>query len=189
LKTAGVFTYNPMVCEIFTVVTEAQSGMSRIVSVPDDEENNASFKPLTALQAQALREAHPALSPWWVVLGQALVGLLVALVTWGLTGQHNLAWSAGYGALAVIIPAALFARGLTSRMSRASPGAAVFGFFLWEMVKIALTIAMLFAAPRLIANLSWPIMLVGLVVTMKVYWIALLFNREGKPNTQTTGNE
>ena len=55
-----------------------------------------------------------------------------------------------------------------------NPGAAVVGFFLWEMVKIALTVAMLFAAPRLVTDLSWPAMLVGLVVTMKVYWLALL---------------
>jgi ATP synthase protein I len=42
------------------------------------------------------------------------------------------------------------------------------------MVKIGLTLAMLFAAPRLVSELSWPAMLVGLVVTMKVYWVALL---------------
>jgi ATP synthase protein I len=85
-------------------------------------------------------------------------------------------WSAGYGALAVVFPAALFARGLMSRVTLVNPGAriAVFGFFLWEMVKIALTVAMLFAAPRLVTDLSWPAMLVGLVVTMKVYWVALL---------------
>jgi len=76
--------------------------------------------------------------------------------------------------LAVVFPAALFARGLMSRVTLVNPGAAVFGFFLWEMVKIALTVAMLFAAPRLVTDLSWPAMLVGLVVTMKVYWVALL---------------
>jgi ATP synthase protein I len=40
-------------------------------------------------------------------------------------------------------------------------------------VKIGLAIAMLFAAPRLVLNLSWPAMLVGLVVTMKVVWLVL----------------
>jgi ATP synthase protein I len=43
------------------------------------------------------------------------------------------------------------------------------------MVKIALTVAMLFAAPRLVSMLSWPAMLVGLVVTMKMSWLALFF--------------
>jgi ATP synthase protein I len=109
---------------------------------------------------------------------QALIGLAVALAAWGLTGRENVGWSAGYGALAVVIPAALFARGLARRMSLENPQAravgAAFGFFLWEMVKIALTVAMLFAAPRLVTDLSWPAMLVGLVVTMKVYWVALM---------------
>ena len=48
------------------------------------------------------------------------------------------------------------------------------GFFVWEMVKIALTAAILLLAPRLIAGLSWPAMLVGLVLTMQVYWGALV---------------
>ena len=47
------------------------------------------------------------------------------------------------------------------------------GFFVWEMVKILLTVAMLFAAPRLILNLNWLALLAGFVVTMKVYWVAM----------------
>jgi ATP synthase protein I len=93
--------------------------------------------------------------------------------------------SAAYGALAVIVPAALFARGLTSRVSSLNAGAAVFGFFLWEMVKIGLTVALLVAAPRMVSDLSWPAMLVGLVVTMKVYWVALGMRRVFYPVSQT----
>ncbi|MEY4265703.1 MAG: hypothetical protein RIS90_238 [Pseudomonadota bacterium] len=130
--------------------------------------------PMTAEQAQALRQRDPSVSAWQVVLWQALTGVLVALVTWAVTRSSATSWSAGYGALAVVLPAALFARGLLSRVALASPGAAVAGFFVWEMVKIGLTLAMLFAAPRLVSDLSWPAMLVGLVVTMKVYWVALL---------------
>ena len=48
------------------------------------------------------------------------------------------------------------------------------GFFGWEMVKIALTVAMLAAAPKLVSQLSWLALLVGMVVTMKTYWIALM---------------
>ena len=138
------------------------------------EAQEPEFKPLTAEQVRQLREKSPSVSPWRVVAGQAVVGLVVAIAAWGLTGRQSVGWSAGYGALAVVFPAALFARGLMSRVTLANPGAAVFGFFLWEMVKIALTVAMLFAAPRLVTDLSWPAMLVGLVVTMKVYWLALL---------------
>ncbi|GAC1358620.1 MAG: hypothetical protein NVSMB34_13530 [Variovorax sp.] len=140
------------------------------------EDPDADFKPLTADEARELRARQPSVSPWRVVAGQLVVGLLVALAAWGLTGRQNLGWSAGYGALAVVIPAAVFARGLTGRFSSLNPGTAVFGFFLWEMVKMALSVAMLIAAPRLITALSWPAMLVGLVVTMKAAWLAVMFS-------------
>lgn len=149
--------------------------MPTIAPGPEVEASDADFKPLTADEARQLREKNPPLSPWRVIAVQCVVGLLVALAAWGLTGSRSVGWSAGYGALAVVLPAAMFARGLTSRVSSMNPGAAVFGFFLWEMVKIALTVAMLFAAPRLVSDLSWPAMLVGLVVTMKVVWVALVF--------------
>ena len=139
-----------------------------------DESDALPHAPMTAEQAQALRQRDPSVSAWQVVRWQALTGVLVAVVTWAVTWSNAAAWSAGYGALAVVLPAALFARGLLSRVALSSPGAAVTGFFVWEMVKIGLTLAMLFAAPRLVSELSWPAMLVGLVVTMKVYWVALL---------------
>ena len=141
----------------------------------DAQDPDADFKPLTAEEAQRLRDRKPLISPWRVIAIQVVGGLLVALAAWGLTGRQNLGWSAGYGALAVVIPAAVFARGLTGRFASLNPGTAVFGFFLWEMVKMALTVAMLFAAPRLISELSWPAMLVGLVVAMQAYWAAVVF--------------
>ena len=131
------------------------------------------FKPLTREEAQQLRKNHPQVSLWHVLAGQFVAGVLVALLAWILTGEQSAGWSALYGSLAVVIPAALFARGLTGKVWSMNPGTAVAGFFLWEMVKVALTLAMLFAAPRLVSMLSWPIMLVGLVVTMKVSWFAL----------------
>ncbi|MFS2100162.1 ATP synthase subunit I [Variovorax sp. Varisp85] len=140
------------------------------------EDLDAEFKPLTADEARELRAKNPSVSPWRVVAGQLVVGLVVALAAWGLTGRQNLGWSAAYGAIAVVIPAAVFARGLTGRFSSLNPGTAVFGFFLWEMVKMALSVAMLIAAPRLITALSWPAMLIGLVVTMKAAWLAVMFS-------------
>jgi hypothetical protein len=64
-----------------------------------------------------------------VVLAQFVVGLSVAALTWFFTGRVSAAWSAAYGALAVVIPAALFARGLTSKATTLNSGTAVFGFF------------------------------------------------------------
>ena len=150
--------------------------MTRI-QLEDQENAQDDFQPLTAEQARELRKRQPLLSVWRVVVAQALIGFLLAVVVWFVTGRVAAVCSVVYGALAVIVPAALFARGLTSRVASVNAGAAVFGFFLWEMVKIGLTVAMLFAAPRLVNGLSWPAMLVGLVVTMKVYWVALGLRR------------
>ena len=145
---------------------------------PEDlESEQDAFEPLTAEQALELRKHQPLLSVWRVVGAQAVLGLLVAGLVWFVSGRLAAVYSAIYGALAVIVPAALFARGLTSRVATVNSGAAVFGFFLWEMVKIGLTVAMLFAAPRLVNDLSWPAMLAGLVVVMKVYWVALGFRK------------
>ena len=138
-------------------------------------EEEIPVKRLTAEQARMLREQNPPVSPWWVIAGQVGVGLVVALAAWAMTGKENVGWSAGYGALAVVIPAAIFARGLTGRFASLNAGTAAVGFMLWEMVKIALTVAMLVAAPRLVEALSWPGLLVGLVLTMKVYWLALAY--------------
>ena len=138
-----------------------------------DEFEDLEFKRLSAQEAQALRELQPMVSPWRVVAWQALVGSLAALVVWALTQSSLAGWSAAYGALAVVIPAALFARGLLRQRGAASAGSALAGFFVWEMVKIALTVAMLVAAPRLILQLNWLALLAGFVVTMKVYWVAM----------------
>ena len=138
-----------------------------------DELEDQDFKPLTSQEAQALREREPALSPWWVVGLQCLAGLAVALVAWGLSGKAA-AWSAAYGALAVIIPAALFARGLMSQFSSLNAATASFGFFVWDAVKLAVSVAMIVLASRLVADLSWPALLAGLFVTLKMYWLALL---------------
>jgi ATP synthase protein I len=77
--------------------------------------------------------------------------------------------------LAVVIPAAIFARGLTGRFASLNAGTAAVGFMVWEMVKIAASFALLLLAPRLVTALSWPALLVGLVLTMKVYWVALAY--------------
>ena len=148
--------------------------MKKIAPLPEIEDEQPPVTPLTAEEARRLRERNPQVSPWWVIGWQSVVGAGVAIAAWALSGRQNVGWSAGYGALAVVIPAAIFARGLTVRFASLNPAAAAAGFMVWEMVKVALTVAMLFAAPRLVTDLSWPAMLVGLVVTMQVYWGALV---------------
>lgn len=144
---------------------------------PAQRTEEPEFKPLTADEARRLREQNPPVSVWRVVAAQALLGLLVALLAWGATGRASVGWSTGYGAFAVVLPTALFARGMTSRVASVNAVSAAAGFLVWEMVKIGLTVALLFAAPRLVANLSWPAMLIGLIAAMKVYWLVLLFKK------------
>ena len=182
-----VYGFSPIIvsfAEPRVSVTWMSTNMARIPP-QDDEDGDANgsdhFRPLTAAEAQKLRLQQPLLSIWRVVLAQVVVGLAVAALTWLFTGRVSAAWSAAYGALAVVVPAALFARGLTSKTSTINSGTAVFAFLLWEMVKIGLTVAMLYAAIWLVKDLSWPAMLVGLVITMKVYWVVFAWRKVFHP--------
>ncbi len=141
----------------------------------EDEARAPAFKALTREEAQALREKDPPLSPWRVIVVQAGVGTVVALLLALITGRQELGWSLLYGAATVVVPGALMARGMTSRLSSVSLGASAVSFMLWEMVKIGVSVAMLMLASKLVQPLSWPALLVGLVLCMKVYWVALLW--------------
>ncbi len=134
-----------------------------------DASPDADFKPLSAEEARQWRQSNPPLSPWRIVAWQAMAGVLVTVVAALL--DVVLVWSVAYGALAVVLPAAVLARAL-SRQSGAA-GAALAGFFVWELVKIILTVVILLAAPKLVPQLNWLALLAGFVVAMKVYWVAV----------------
>lgn len=138
-----------------------------------DEAQDPPFKTLSREEAQALKAKLPQVSPWRVVAAQAVAGLLCAAMTWLLTQRSGAAWSALYGALAVVLPGALLARGMTR--GTGSPVAAAAGFLFWEMLKIGVAIAMLVIAAKVVPGLSWPILLLTMVVCMKVNWVALLW--------------
>jgi ATP synthase protein I len=146
----------------------------------DDKTEGAPARPLTKEEASALREKDPPLSPWRVIAVQVMVGVAAALLAGLLTQRQEVAWSVLYGAATVVVPGALMARGMTSRLSSVSPGASAVSFMLWEMVKIAVSIAMLALAPKLVQPLVWPALLAGLVLGMKVYWVALLWRGRSK---------
>jgi len=158
-----------------SAIPEPTGQISGVQSPGEDSAKDvwSDFTPLTPEQARKLREGRPPVSPWRVLGWQAMVGAAVSLLTWLMTGRGNVAASVLYGVVAVVVPGAVFARGLSSRLTRRNAGSAVAGFLLWEMVKIALTIAMLFAASRVVQDVSWPALLLGLVLTMKMYWLGL----------------
>ena len=141
----------------------------------NDDEADPPVTPLTREQAQMLRARQPMLSPWWVVSAQLAVGAVVATGALWWSASSVAMWSAAYGALVVVLPSALMARGLTSRMSRLSPGASAARVMLWSTVKTGLSIALLMLAPKLVQPLSWAALLTSAVLCMQVYWFALLW--------------
>ena len=138
-----------------------------------DEQEPTPSRALTSAEAQDLRARSPSISPWRVVAAQALAGLVCVAVVWALTQRSSAAWSALYGAAATVIPSALLARGMT-RGTKGAVAAAT-GFMFWEMLKMGVAIAMLVIAARVVPNLSWPALLVAMVVCIKVNWVALLW--------------
>jgi ATP synthase protein I len=146
-----------------------------------DDIDHAQAEPLperlTASQVQALRvkfgKAGSLISPWQIIVGQLLAGVVFAVIAWLITGKSNVAVSVVYGVVAVVIPAAVFARGLMSQFSSLNALTAGFGFFVWEMIKIVATVVLIAIAPKLVADLDWLAMLIGLIVTMKVVFVLL----------------
>jgi ATP synthase protein I len=136
------------------------------------------FKPLSREQARELAAKDPhAVNPWRVIAVQIVVGLGVALIAGVATGRMEVFWSALYGAGVVVVPGALMARGMTSRLTSVSPVGSAVSFMFWLMVKMGVSIALLMVASRIVQPLVWPALLAGLVVCIKVYWVALAWRR------------
>jgi len=141
----------------------------------DDEAADERFKRLTPAEAAAFRAHNPQLSPWRVIMAQAAIGGVVALLAGLLGGGREHAWSALYGAVTAVVPGALLARGMTSRISSLSPAVSAVSAMLWETVKIGATVALLVAAPKVVRPLSWPALLATLAACLSMYWFALLW--------------
>jgi ATP synthase protein I len=144
------------------------------------EEDSGEPRAWSKDEAQVWRKSNPSVSPWRVVAVQAATGLVCCAVFWLITQRSEAAWSALYGAVAVVLPNALMARGMTRGTS--NPMAAAAGFMFWEMLKIGVAVAMLVIAVRVVPNLSWPALLVTMVVCIKVNWVALLWRGRRSEN-------
>jgi ATP synthase protein I len=139
----------------------------------EDEAQEPAIRQWSADEVGALLQKLPAVSLWRIIVWQVLAGSLMAVLAWWVSGRSAVAFSVAYGAVCVVVPAAVMARGMASVFGRRHAGSAVIRFAVWELVKIVLTVAMLLAAPRLVEQLSWLALLAGFVVTMKVYWLAM----------------
>ena len=172
--------------------TTARPAPLRSPGWQDTADGEQAFKPLTAEQARQWRARHPQLPVARVLMMQAATGAVVALLAWALSGKAVVAWSAAYGALAGVLPMALAAKG-TARWAAPGfpPGAALAGLLLWEAVKVILAAGMLMAAPKILGAPNWPALLIGLALTIKVYWVGLMLiqskkSRQGQAQRVTT---
>ena len=146
-----------------------------------EDETEEPVRKLTRDEAEALRLRQPSLSPWRVVLMQAALGVAIAAGAWLLTGERSSALSALYGSAVVVLPAALMARGTTSRVARLSPAVGALSVMVWSTVKMAASVLLLVLAPKVVQPLDWVALLVALVLGLQVYWVALLWRgRPGK---------
>jgi ATP synthase protein I len=141
----------------------------------EDEAEELSFHKLTRAEAEALRRRQPSLSPWRVVLMQAVLGAVISAGAWLVTGAAASAASALYGAAVVVLPALLMACGTTGRVAHLSPAAGAVSVMVWSAVKMAASVVLLVLAPKVVQPLDWVALLVALVLGLQVYWLALLW--------------
>ena len=146
----------------------------------DDEADDLPFKRLTRAEAADLERRNPLLSPWRVIGAQAILGAAIAASAWLVSGSASVAVSALYGALVVVLPGALMARGTTSPLSRLSPVTSAVGVLFWATLKMAASVLMLVLAAKVVQPLSWPALLLALFACMQVYWFALLWRGRSK---------
>ena len=102
------------------------------------------------------------------LIATVVVGVIAALL-----GGWSAMFSAVLGGLCCVVPNSIMAVRLfaaTHKPGGASPAT----FFIWEFVKIILTVALLFATAKLYHDLNWLALLAGFIVALKSY-IILLF--------------
>ncbi len=139
----------------------------------DDEPEDIHPAPWSQEQADTWRKTNPSLSPWRLIVLQIAALIVVVLLLVMMSAPGSIVLSVAYGGGCVVVPAAMFWRGVRERKAGEDIRNRMMKFVVWELAKIALTIAMLFAAPKLIKELNWLALVASFVVTMKLSWLAL----------------
>ena len=137
------------------------------------EHEDRDFVVWSKADVQRLKLTNKSVSPWWVIRCQLGVGFVLIVGVWLQFGSVSKALSMAWGVAAVLLPSAIGLRGMTSKFARTGIMNSVVSFFIWELTKVLMTLSLLYLAQRNVEGLSWPIMLTGLVVTLKVVWLAL----------------
>jgi ATP synthase protein I len=144
-----------------------------------DRVEDLDFKPLSAEQARVWRAAQVSVSIWRVNAWQWMAVLVAGLLACVASGSAAVGWSAGYGGAAVALPTAVMAYGVQgSRLGRVLAlfrRGALAGVFFWEGVKVLLAVVLMALAPTIVPDLNWLALVAGLVVVLKVYWLAFFW--------------
>jgi ATP synthase protein I len=107
------------------------------------------------------------------IVSLQLIATVVAGLIAALLGGWAAMFSAVLGGICCVVPNAVMALRLFASAQKPG-GANPATFFIWEFVKIALTVALLFAVASLYRDLNWLALLGGFIVALKSY-IILLF--------------
>lgn len=102
-----------------------------------------------------------------------LMVTVAAGVIAALLGGWAAMFSAVFGGLCCVLPNAVFALRLFANTKKPG-GADPISFFIWELIKIALTVALIYATALLYRDLNWFAMIGGFIVALKSY-IFLIF--------------
>jgi ATP synthase protein I len=148
---------------------ESEAG-SDVGSEDDD------FKPLTVDEARRWRSAQVSLSIWRVIAWQGAAVFVVGLLAYLMSGRLSVMWSAAYGGLAVLLPSAMMAWGVTagrlSKLLSVFAKGSLAALMFWEGIKVLLVVMLLSLAPVWVPELNWLALVAGLVLVLKVYWLA-----------------
>lgn len=155
----------------------------RLEKYQDEEQSETSYQPLTRQEVQALKEKLGGVTLeaflLKVLMWQGVVSVAIAALAWLVSSEMLTVYSALYGAMCVVLPSALVARTVIKRLKPdvlKHSGGMLVGMFVLELVKILVTLCLLLLAPVLLDSPNWIAIVVGFVVTLKVYWVVALMS-------------
>lgn len=108
------------------------------------------------------------------LLLQFVAAIVGGVLVWPFAGSDAL-YSVWIGALACVVPNALFALRIITAISRPE-GASPATFVAGELIKISATIALLAIAAQLYDGMVWWGLIMGMVIGLKSYVLALFWN-------------
>lgn len=122
----------------------------------------------------------------FLAVGLQVAVVLVLTVLVGGGWGREAALSLAYGGAAAIVPNALFAVRLALHRGR-SPESYPAVFFLGEIVKIGLTVALLVWAAKSMPQLQWPPLVAGLIAALHAPFLVPLVGRRSETQQSAGG--